>query len=93
MEKRFKNQIKTFPPAFEILTDNSKPFESMGRKATDLKAAKEAQGGWVAEVGFRTLPVTVAGVRLLAVGFESLKEVKKDAQLSFHVRRATHRCS
>lgn len=28
-----------------------KPFERMGRKAFDLKAAKAVYGGWVAEVG------------------------------------------
>lgn len=61
MEKRFKNQIQTFPPAFEVLIDNGKPFERMGRKATDLKAAKAAQGGWVAEVGFRPLLKNYSG--------------------------------
>ena len=81
MEKRLTNQIQAFPPVFEVLTDNGKPSERVGRKATDLNPMRDSlhtltgHGGWVAEVGFRPLPTNTVGVRLLAVGFKSHKEV------------------
>lgn len=80
MEKRLTNQIQTFPPVFEVLTDNGKPFERVGRKATDLKTMKIVHGGWVAEVGFRSL---LTGVRLLAVGFKNHKEATYNAHLLY----------
>lgn len=61
MEKRLTNQIQAFPTVFEVLTDNGKPSERVGRKATDLNPVRcsfhylTGHGGWVAEVGFRPL--------------------------------------
>lgn len=76
-----KNQIQTFPSVF-VLTDNSKPSERMGRKATDLKVVKAAYGGWVAEIGYEvkrlisyniltcSLLINTVGVMLLEVGLQ-----------------------
>ena len=92
MEKRLTNQIQTFPPVFEVLTDKGKPSERVGRKATDLNPVRsnfnylKGHGGWVAEVGFRPLLTNKVGVRLLAVGFKSHKEVAhKCAPIEFRL--------
>lgn len=90
MGRGLKNQIQTFPLAFEILTDKGKPFERMGRKATDLNPMRGSfhsltgQGGRVAEVGFRPLLKNYRGASPCG-WFQELQGGNTNAHLQYFV--------